>query len=318
MHRHEYAIQMEIAMLNDVALIAPDPLMFHVAPDAGPDVTIGLLKTLFDNPATYFASMRHLCRVCLNTYGVGSHYFDAAKMARLTNLISGSGSHYSKPIRLTELGIRIVMAATRLQVDLLHYLLYTGWDERQPTLRGPLCTYRQVCNILCNGGADKVKHTDLVRGVRYALDAHFAEVAEYQQLHLSLSGKSVRGVTVWLERLCPPAMAEGQFTPRRDCPSELLLLALAWVYRDQLPSNSLRFRDMKLSLDRSHREALCRLCLLDADALDPLLDQAIDRHRQYLSDDGRGAGGVRSLVLHRLPSLADDALLGRAKPGAEC
>jgi hypothetical protein len=305
MHRHEYALQMEFAMLTDNALIQAEKLWFHLAPDAGPDDTFALLRTLYANPNARFATLKQLCVAAAEEYNAGKRSRDSLQIVQLVNLIN------SKPIRLTELGIRIATAATRLQVDLLHYLLYTGWDERQPTLRGPLCTYRQVCNILSNGGADKVNHASLVRGVRHALDARFAEVAEYQQLHLSLSGKSIRGVTVWLERLCPPALAEGQFAPRRDCPTELLLLALGWVYRDLLPPTR-RISNVALALDSSNREALCRLCLLQPDALDPLLDQAIDRHRQYLTDDGRGAGGVRSVTLHRLPQLSDNTLLGRA------
>lgn len=309
MHRHEYAIQMGLPMLDDESL-EPDPFMFHVAPDAGPDVTLGLLKTLYDNPSTYFANMKQLCKLCLNTYGVGTHYFDAGKMARLANLITAPSLHIKRPIRLTERGLRIVTAATRLQVDLIHFLLYSGWDERQPTLRGPLCTYRLACDILWQGERDKLNHARLLRGVRYALDARFEAIAEYQQLHLSLSGKSMRGATVWLERLCPAVVSEGVFAPRRDCPSELLVLGLGWVYRHHIPANWRR-GNLEITLDPERREALARLCLLDATMLDANLDLALDRHRRYITDGGRGRAGQRLIGLHRLPSLDDDTLLGR-------
>ncbi len=309
MHRQEYPIQMGFAMLTDKALIKPEKLTFHVAPDAGPDVTLGLLNTLYLNPQMRFSTMGQLCTTCVEQFGVATHHFDAAKMAQLAGVTTKI--QHGKPIRLTERGLQIVTAATRLQVDLLHYLLYTGWDERQPTHNGPLCTYRQVCDILWHGGADRVSQRRLLRGVKFRLNELFNTVAEYQQLRLSLSGKSMRGVTIWLARLNPPAHADAQFVPRADCPSELLVLALAWVYRDRIPSG---WSDgsLELILDFARREELARLCLLDPAALDHLLNLATDRHRRYLTDGGYGGGGLRILHLHRLPQLSDDTLLGRA------
>lgn len=199
--------------------------LFHVPPDAGPDITLGLLRTIYYNPDRQITSIQELCALAMAMYKVGQHYFDATQLARLTNLIDYKGQ--GQPITLTLLGQSIVQTTREMQVDILHYLLYTGWDERQPQRRGPLWTYRQVCDLLWQDGETRVKHTELALTVRHDIEREFAAVTGFWPAGLSFSAKSVRGVTIWLERLQPPALMAGVFRVRQHCSPELLRLAIA-------------------------------------------------------------------------------------------
>lgn len=284
-------------------------LVFHVPPDAGPNETLALLNTLAQHPSQHFASFKQLSALAAETYGVGKHANDAHLLAQMSGLLLPP--HGSQPITLTPLGQQVVAAREERQVELIHYLLYVGWDEMQPERNGPLWTYRTVCNLLWAEEQGPISSSRLIGGLALRAEADFANSPAYQQTRLSVSSKTVSGVTRWLAALQPPAVQAGLFSRRPVCSRALLLLAIAYVYRDALgqPDQSGRLVSAELLLSRERREALCQLCLLEPATLDRLLDSVIGTYPAYLSQGTRAGTLGRFLRLLRLPRLTDVGLL---------
>lgn len=283
---------------------------FHVPPDAGPDDSLALLNTVYNNPETQFDTFKRLCAVAEETYNAGGRAKDATGLVQMAGLLLAP--HKGQPISLTDNGKAVATAREDKQVDLFHFLIYTGWDEQRPEEKTQLWTYRQTCDLLW-----KMEHSAIdVKRIRDELEVNLGEsfsdfVAESSKV--SLSPKSVQGVVVWLERLWPPAVEEvaavKQFSQRRSCSRELLLLAVDWVYRDLLGDGIELDRNVELLLSRERRELICKLCLLHPASLDRLLGGVVATYPQYIVEGTRSGTYGRFLRMRRRPHLCDDGLM---------
>lgn len=221
------------------------------------------------------------------------------------------------PLHLTPEGKRIATARDERQVELIHFLLYTGWDAKAPTHNAPLWTYRQLCDLLWERGNSPVDARQLASELTGKLyeDEVFGNNPSFDLAKLSFSDKTVRGVLVWLEQLHPPAV-QGErgkkvFARRSACSRELLLLGLGWVYRDALVQTGAdgQLNGVELALTRDRREALCQLCLLQPANLEPMLKAVISTYPAYVSE-GTNSGALNVFLrLYRVPQLTDEALL---------
>lgn len=280
---------------------ATSRLIFHLPPDAAPDDTLALLATLARYPHR-FATVRELCAAAASEYGAGARHQDATSVAALTGLLTTD----NKPT-LSEIGRRLVNADPDVRADLIHYLLYTGWDEAEPTIKTPSWSYRAICERLWQRGDAPFSASDLALETMLAREDQFAAIPAYRQHATAFSAKSVRGVIVWLEHLHPPAVRGGQFVRRYSCPLPLMLLSLAWTFRDVIgvPANPDRLQSVELLLRDERRAQLAQLCLLDRTNLDQMLDQMLDRYPDYMGAGTQAGTYGRFIRLHRLPRLAD-------------
>ncbi len=279
-------------------------LIFHLPPDAGPLDTAALLGTLQRYPQR-FTTLRDLCAAASQEYGAGERYQDASTIAALTDLITIQPEGPA----LTALGQQVA-ADPDLQTDLIHFLLYTGWDEAAPAHATPLWSYRAICNLLWQQGEADVSSAWLVRETMLVREDQFAAISAYRQHPTSFSGKSVRGVLVWLEQLHPPAIVGNNFRRRSRCSLPLLLLALGWVFRDIIgeTDDPDRLSSVELLLREDRRERLAQLCLLDPSNLDRLVDLLLDTYPQYLSEGTQAGTYGRFVRLRRVPRLDDPTL----------
>jgi hypothetical protein len=280
-------------------------LTFHVPPDAGPEDTLAVLNTLYHKKDVQFTSPKQLSKVAQQLYNAGAHPNDTLKLAILSGLLV---AHKNNPITLTSLGERIATAHPERQVELIHYLLYTGWEEHQ---EGELWTYQKVCDTLWESQETRISASQLASELEASIKKHFERERRFSEANLSFSGKSVRGVTVWLEQLQPPAIRKGVFARRTTCSRELLLLGIGWVYCDVVgePDANGTLNSADLLLTRERREALCKLCLLEPAALERMLNAVISTYPRYIGN-GTMAGALgRFIRLYRMPRIEDSDLL---------
>jgi len=187
--------------------------------------------------------------------------------------------------------------------DLAHYLHYSAWDIETPDLYGFSWFYRAFCDYLYDQEGFTFGNRQIADRVCVTFNSQI-EADELFQPYLSgnpsLSPDSISGIQHWLDALTPPVIENNVFSRRTFCPSELLLLAIGWVFRHESDPVG-----VPLLLGRPQREALCRLCLLDPKFFDRTLDWLIPRFpKVILSEDKAGFYG-RSIRLRKLPELED-------------
>ncbi len=241
-------------------------------------------------------------------YRGGGRSRDSATVAHMTSLLDAQAK---RPVTLTAIGHRIICARAERQTELIHYLLYTGWDDQQAGYNAPLWTYRRVCELLWDKEDARINSSQIVAELAARFDEELASKEPFKKIKLSVSGKTIRGVTVWLEQLQPPAIHDGMFARRTACSRELLLLGIGWVYRDSVgqPDTNGLLNSADLPLTRERREALYKLCLLEPAALERMLRAVISAYPNYISEGTTGGALNRFIRLHRMPMLTDEALL---------
>ncbi len=263
-----------------------------------------------DNPDKEFKTLKELCGLAEKTYNAGGRPRDSVAVAQMLELIKAN------PLRLTDEGQRIAVARHERQVELIHFLMYTGWDAATPSKNAPLWTYREVCNLLWEREHSLIEAKQIAGELTGKLykDEVFGKNSNFDLSKLSFSDKTVRGVLIWLEQLHPPAVqrtrGKREFARRTTCSRELLLLGIGWVYRDAVgePHADGLLDSADLPLTRDRREALCRLCLLDPAHLERMLNAVISTYPGYISE-GTATGFSRFLRLYRIPRIEDAELL---------
>ncbi len=111
--------------------------------------------------------------------------------------------------------------------------------------------------------------------------------------------KAIR-INNWLEALVPPVIENNIFTRRSFCPPELTLLASGWVA--QTMDGEL---DIDFLLTPPRREAICRLCLLEPNSLDNVLDWMLPNYPDIVQP-GTSAGVYgRYLRFLKWPGVTD-------------
>ena len=213
-------------------------------------------------------------------------------------------------LQLTEDGKQLHRIGQRrldLVWELLHFSHYSRWRSTDPTTDTMFYTYLDYCNLLYES-----KTTDLnVERERLAAEItqrisnapFFVDVlSDLAKGAVSLSKHSLLGVEHWLVKLCPEVLTNGQFDIRHYCPPELLLMALGYV--TELTNAQL---GIEQPLTDERRELLCRICLIDDEVLNQMLEWLYPEYPDLVqpgTSTGRYGQFVRLLKLPRLKDLA--------------
>jgi hypothetical protein len=195
----------------------------------------------------------------------------------------------------------IMQVKPDVRVDLVHYLLYTGWNPETQSINSILWSYRQVTDSLWHRSTADVVSTAKIIAEEINNRTHqdFGNLEGFDST-VSFSAKSIRGVRKWLEALAPPAIEDDVFRRRYFCPPELVLMAVGWVA--QLHSDDVGI-DFLLIPER--RDSICQLCLLDPSALDRVLDWMLPIYPNVIRP-GTSAGAYgRFLHFHKWPEMSD-------------
>jgi len=200
--------------------------------------------------------------------------------------------------RLTSMGhilLRLADYHPELFPDLVHALQYTLWNPIQPESFCFSWTYRKFCELLWHQREVEVHDRRLWASI---VEAHAKQC--FNKDNIALSPKSIGGALLWLKRLSPPVIIDDKeiFRRRSFCPPELFILAVDFVYREARIDYG-----VNLLLTETHKEAICKMCLLEPDSFEKVLSYAIAQFG-YL-EKGIGGGWGRFLVLHRAPQWED-------------
>jgi hypothetical protein len=182
-----------------------------------------------------------------------------------------------------------------LFVDMVHYYQYTLWNSKRPQAYCFSWTYRSLCELLWESATYSVVDR---RDVAAELEAKARSA--FSRAEIALSPKSVGGALLWLTELIPSVFDENGdvFTRRNFCPPELFVLAVDYIYCADCTDYG---TNLLLTEDRC--ETICKVCLLDPEGLDRVLDYALSQF-DYL-EKGIGGGWGSYLVLKRQPELQD-------------
>jgi hypothetical protein len=276
--------------------VAGTRLTFHVPPEAEPGKLIPLLEAIYRD-GVEFSTVKALLDFAW-AQGLGTRVEMWVLATACGILDSGQSDH----IALTQVGRAVAQLKPETRADVIHYLLYTGWQQENPAVNSFLWTYRVVVDTLWMRPSTNVSADPqaIVEELRNRSQEAFLGVPGYDSGSVSLSPKSIRGVRKWLEALTPPVIDNDVFSRRRFCPAELALLAAAWVARRVAAEVDI---DFLLTPDR--REAICRLCLIDPSALDNVLDWMLPVYPEVILP-GTGAGVYgRALHFLRWPEMED-------------
>ncbi|MBN2393038.1 MAG: hypothetical protein JXR84_20080 [Anaerolineae bacterium] len=264
-------------------------LTFHVPQEAEPSTLIPLLEAVNAEQAEFdtVASLLDFAQ----QHGLMSR-------AEINSFASDCGllqKDQVKGIGLSEAALWMLQLKPETRPDVVHYIIYSGWQAERPLDKTVLWSYRQVVDLLWRQpGADISKISNVIA------EEIRNQIQETFESDPSFSPKSIRGVRKWLEALTPPVIENDIFTRRYFCPPELALLALGWV--GQTLGGEVGI-DFLLTLER--REAVCRVCLLDPAALDRVLDWTLPLYPAVVRP-GTGAGVYgRFIRFLKWPELQD-------------
>jgi hypothetical protein len=213
-------------------------------------------------------------------------------------------------IQLSRDGHAIARVREEARSDLLHFLIYTGWDRHRPLEFLQSWGYRNCCDRYWSAGEVQLTGAYLDRQVEETISVAretFTALNVGAFDEISFSRKSLNGAHRWLLALQPPVLhpnspdaKERTFRRRDFCPPELVVMALAWVLRDEAV-----VADVDILLTHEKREALCKVCLLSPESLDRVLDWAIPTFPKLLSPGTRAGAYGRFIRLRKIPTLED-------------
>lgn len=284
--------------------MASDKLAIHVLPDSNPQNVGEMILRLAAESDLQFASSKELVEY-LRDEGV-----NANDWVQSTSVSMGILAKMDGAIRLSSDGLALSRIREDVRGDLFHFLMYSGWDARHPLDFLQSWGYRNCCDRYWSAGEAHLSAAFLDRQVEETInearDAFTAmNVREFDEI--SFSRKSLTGAHKWLLALQPQVLhpnspdAKDRTFRRRDfCPPELVVLALAWVLRDET-----NVTGVEILLTREKREALCKVCLLSPEALDRVLDWTIPTFPALISPGTRAGAYGRFVRLHKLPTVED-------------
>jgi hypothetical protein len=271
-------------------------LTFHVPPDASPEQVLLLVERLSEEPGRCFSSSRELLEFA-ESLSMDSR-IEISVLATSLGLLNQTANG----VGISSKGLALQMLKAQIKPDIAHYMLYTGWSEKQREMNTPLWSYRLVCDYFWERAPLNVLQatTVLVEEV-INVSAHvFTDVKGYSPGSVSFSDKSIRGIRKWLEVLRPPVFEDDTFIRRDFCPPELLLLALGYVARQTEVELGI---DLLLTSER--RELLCRVCLLDPAAVDRVLDWTLPLYPVVVEPGTHTGSYGRFVRLLKMPDLSD-------------
>lgn len=278
--------------------MAANRLAIHVLPDSNPTNVSQMIDLLALHPDLRFATAKDLIEYLREEAQPTNDWVQS------TATSMGILERGSEGIRLSPDGFALAQVREDIRGDLLHYLMYSGWTAHQPTEFLQSWAYREVCDQYWALGTVELTNSYLDRQVgeiiALARDA-FSQMNIGAFDEISFSRKSLTGAHNWLKAVNPPAI-EGKtlFKRRAFCPPELVVMALAYVLRDE---DNITGIDLLLTPEK--REALCKVCLLEPDALDRTLDWAIPVFSHLISPGTTAGFYGRFIRLNRVPTLRD-------------
>jgi hypothetical protein len=208
----------------------------------------------------------------------------------------------NEKIVLSQKGEIVTSLKSNLQADIVHFFLYVAWRFNQPEQNSFLWSYREVVDSYWDQAIVNVVETAnlIAEEINNRTQTIFSGVDGYNLGEVSFSPKSIRGVRKWLEALTPPVIENDIFTRRNFCPPELTLLVLGWVAK---------LMDGEIGIDflltPPRREAICRLCLIELNDLDSVLDWMLPNYAEIVQP-GTSAGVYgRYLRFLKWPEISD-------------
>lgn len=277
--------------------MAPTKVSVHIPSDSNPSNTLGLITELAKNPDMVFDTPSHLLDHLLEQ-GIGSRteiQSTATDMRILERTQAG--------IRLSSIGLALSQMRADVSSDLLHFLMYTGWSEQQPTDFLQSWAYRRVCDEYWGLGSVELSNSYLDRLVGEIINIaqdFFSQMNIGDFDEISFSRKSIRGAHNWIEAVTPPVIENKAFKRRMFCPPELVMMAVGHVLRDEA-----NLIGVDILLTPQKREAISKICLLEPDGLDRALDWAIPIFSHLISPGTTAGFYGRFIRLNKLPTLRD-------------
>lgn len=211
---------------------------------------------------------------------------------------------------ITPLGkslVEIGQQKTNVSFDLMHYLHYTRWTPTQPHLNSAFWSYQNYCHLLydrqeCTLALPFKEQIANEMDIQIRSSALFGPYVEQKTRKgvVSISPNTLNGIQHWLAALTPPVIEADDFSLRYFYPPELLLLAIGYVYNlDDIEAG------VELLLTPEKRTALCRLGLLNPQALDRSLDWMLPLYPHLIQSGTQTGSYGRSIRLLRIPTMED-------------
>ncbi len=276
--------------------MATSAVAIHVAPEATPECIALLMSELAKHADLRFRTVQDLRQYC-EAVGIG----DRTEIQHVATSL-GLLERDSEGIGLSPVGRALDAVRRDARGDVLHGLIYSRWIQSDPLCFPASWAYRQVCDTYSSlSGVDLTDQylDQVVEDVINLAETTFASSARLQR-RVSFSRKSLLGVGNWLAALNPSVIDGRMFRRRSFCPPELLLLAVGYAVQGE--DGTL---ETDILLSRERRDVICRVCLLEPDALDRALDWMLAIYPSII-EPGTSAGFYGRFVrLHQLPSIAD-------------
>jgi hypothetical protein len=269
-------------------------LTFHIPQEAEPEAVLPLIEAMFFENRT-FSTVKALLEFT-DQRGLGNRT-EIQILAKTCGLLE-----QEKHIKLTSKAKAIAQLRNETQSDVVHYLLYTGWSSKEPTVHTRLWGYHQVVDALWQRSPINVlaMTNEIVTEIVNRTETAFGHLPTYEG-GASFSDKSIRGVRKWLENLNPSVINdEEEFERRYFCPSQLALLAAGWVARTTGGEIGI---DLLLTPER--REKISKLCLIDPTALDKVLDWMLPTYPEIIQPGTRAGAYGRFIRFRKWPQIED-------------
>lgn len=276
--------------------MASNKLSIHVVPEANPENILALVHEL-DGTGLTFDTFGELLDY-LSERGIGTARTELTRTAVDMGILTDSNG-----IQLAEYGEILEQVREEARGELLHYLFYAGWQEEKPTEFLQSWAYRLCCNQYWEQGKTELKSDYLNRQVSEVINIAtqtFSDFGVDDFDEIAFSRKSLTGVNKWLSGLNPAVIDGNTLAVRTFCQPELMLLAISYVLKDETD-----VIDIDVLLTPEKREEICKLCMIENEALDRSLDWAIPIYRDVI-EPGTTAGFYgRFIRLKKKPELRD-------------
>lgn len=210
----------------------------------------------------------------------------------------------------TALGLALFQIGSRKRevvFELFHYLHYTLWDKTTPLENTASWSYMLYCNLLYER-QECVLDLAFKEQIATEVDSLIRDSEIFgpyveertRKGAVSISPNTFNGIQHWLAMLTPPVIEMDLFSLRYFCPPELLLMALSYIAQQ----SSLDIGS-ELLLTSEKRDAICRLCLINPQALDRSLDWMLPLYPLIVQPGTRTGSYGRSVRLLRMPTIED-------------
>jgi hypothetical protein len=276
--------------------MATTQLAIHVPQEATPENVSAMLAAIRDHQST-FKTVDDLLRFTVEE-GIGGRT-EMQSIAQHMGLLHKS----VEGITISSNGNLVIGLKEALRPEIFHFLFYTGWNRSEPRSFLPAWAYRQTTDRYWTEGTLELNSESAnlaVADIIAQAETSFAELGVEDIEGISFSPKSLRGVRKWLEALTPPVIEKDTFSRRTFCSPELLLLAIGWAFHAEADPVG-----VPLLLSRDRREVICRLCLLDPNHFDRVLDWMLPRFPKVIESGDKAGFYGRSIRLRKMPTLED-------------